>query len=411
MSRARPGRAAPCRGPLPWAALAALVVAGLLPAPETAIAASPEQAQLAELEKLRRQVANEVQLSAYDLLDELVYHWTCAPPFATPTPVVLADMTVPVGLGSGLEGLLENHLAALLFANPSTRITLSHCPSCTSLLVHSGPKGTVVSRGLDAPEVLERIGGPGGRHGLYIDISAEGAWLVLRARITRLTPDLPIVWSRTLSSAVGTPSLLRHPGALKSAADARREYLDALAGRRSFTVPIRFAVRAYAATEEATVAPAPIIWMQTGFELAMTQARAWTASLMVGYAWLPDAYDGLMIQSRVSRLISGSTRSLTGPDVYLFLGGALMSLDGPAIAPFTTDDMDQLLRQAAGSESVRASFGAIHMGLELRVGNRIGASFFLEDMPAYNKEDRIGVFLDNNILDFHSLGAEVTFCF
>jgi hypothetical protein len=260
---------------------------------------------------------------------------------------------------------------------------------------------------------LAKLGAPGGRHALYIDVAAEGAWLVLRARITKLTPDLPIVWSRTLSSAVGTPSLLRQTSALKSAEDARQEYLDALNDRNPFTVPIRFGVRAYEAGDINNVTPIPIIWFQTGFELALSQARAWTASGMIGYAWLPEAYDGLMVQSRMSRLISGTSRSLTGPDLYLFLGGALMTVYGTAIAPLrnSTQTIDQILRDAASIESTRATFGAWHIGLEYRVGNRIGAAVFLENMPSYNDSDTIGVFFENEWVDFHSLGMEVTFCF
>ena len=352
-----------------------------------------------------------MQLATYDLLDELVYSWKTAPPFAAPTPVFVAGITVPVGMGTGLEGLLENHLAGLLLANPATRVTLSHCPACTAVLVHSGPKGTVVSRGLDNPEALEKVGGAAGRHGLYIDISAEGAWLVLRARITRLTPDLPIVWSHTLSAAVGTPSLLRQSTGLKSATAARREYLDALHDRGPLTFPIRFAVRNYELGGGSTASPPPIVWLQSGFELALTQARSWTASMLLGYAWLPDAYDGFMAQTRMSRLISGAEHSLTGPDLYLFIGGALMSLDGAAIAPFRTENFDQILMDTEGTNSTRATFGAFHLGLEFRVGNRVGASAFLENMPAYNDSERLGVFWDAGIIEFHSFGAEVTFCF
>ncbi len=45
------------------------------------------------------------------------------------------------------------------------------------------------------------------------------------------------------------------------------------------------------------------------------------------------------------------------------------------------------------------------------MANRIGASVFLENMPAYSDSDRIGVFFDNEFVDFHSLGTEVVFCF
>ncbi len=375
------------------AGLLALALAG------PAGARTPEEAQQAALLELRREVAGQVQLSAADLLDELVYRWTQAPPFAEPTPVVLADLSVPVGLGTGLAGLLDNHLAELLLANPTSRVTLSACPACTAMVVRSGPEGTVVARGVDDPVALEKLGALGGRHALYIDFAAEGASLVLRARITRLTPDLPIVYSHTISSAVGAPSLLRSPSRLKSAAEARDEYLDALDGRGPFTIPVRFAVRTYAAADEGGIPPTPLVWLQTGFEASLTQARRWTASVVLGYAWLPEAYDGYMVQSRMSRLISGPTRSLTGPDIYLFLGGALMTVDGQAVA---------LLSDNGGQG--RGTFAGLHLGLEMRVGNRIGASVFLENMPAFNDSERIGTFLDWG-LDFHSFGAEVSFCF
>lgn len=367
-------------------------------------------AQQAELVKLRARIADQVQLSAFDLLDELVLEWLQTPPFTKPTAVFLASMTVPVGLGTGLQALLENHLAALLLANPSSRVKYSHCPSCTATLVHSGPKGTVVSLGLDNPEALARIGGAGGRHGLHIDITAEGAWLVLRARITQLTPDLPIVWSRTLSTAAGTPSLLRSPTALKSAEDARKEYLDALQGRGPFTFLTSVGVRSYASGASG-ITPTPVIWLQAGLEVPLTQARAWSASFVLGGAWLPDAYIGVMAQARVSRLISGNSRSLTHPNVYLFLGTALMTLDGPAVGVFRTSSADQLLRDAMQSVETRATFGALHLGVQARVGNRVSASVFFENMPHYLGSDRIGILLDPGIIDIHSVGAEVSLCF
>lgn len=376
-----------------------------------AFANEAEDAQQAELERLRREVAGEVQLAAYNLLDELVYGWTQAAPFGQATPVFLAEMSVPVGLGTGLEALLENHLAALLVANPTTKVTLSHCPACTAVMVHSGPSGTIVSRGLDNPEALAKVGAGGARHGLYVDFTAEGAWLVLRARIVKLTPDLPIVWSQTLSGAVGTPSLLRSQTRLTSAAEARREYLAALNDQGPYRVPIRATLRSYETGAQTGVAPPPILWLQSGVEIALSHTESWTASILVGYAWLPDAYDGVMIQSRLSRLISGRARSLTQPNLYLFFGGALMTLDGPTIGPFVVRDGQQLVREAEGSIDTRASFGAFHLGLDLRLGNRVGISAFVENMPAYNDSDTIGTFLPNGLIDLHSFGTEVSFWF
>lgn len=375
----------------------------------SAHAITPEEAQRAELEALRKQVSGEVQLVAFDLLDELVYRWTQSPPFGEPTPVILADVSVPVGMGSGLASLVENHLAGLLVANARSNVVLSACPSCTAMVVHSGPEGTVVSRGLDNPAALEKMGGPGGRHGLYVDFAAEGAFLVLRARITRLTPDLPIVYSQTIATAVGAGSLLRQSEGLKSASAARDEYLDALNDRGPFTIPVRFAVRTYAAPDDddlsddpsaAPLPPAPLVWLQTGFETSLGQARRWKTDLVLGWGWLPEAYWGLMVQSRMSRLISGQTRSLTGPDVYLMLGAALMTVDGQAI-----------VQLADNPTSTRGTFAGIHLGLEMKVANRIAAAVFLENMPAFNDSTRIGDFVDLFGIEFHSFGAEVSFCF
>ncbi len=377
-------------------------------------AVSPvEEAQLVELDRLRAQVAGEVQLSAYDLVDEMVVGWKTDPVFDQPTPVVLAGVTVPVGLGTGMAALLENHVAAVLAENPSTNIQLVHCPTCTAVVVHSGPEATVISRGIDDPAVIEQLGSASGKHALFVDIEAEGTWLVLRARLTRLTPDLPIVWSRTIASSAGTPALLRQPNDLKTAAEARQEYLAALRARGPITVPVRFAVRTFAEpANSGRIAAPPFIWLQTGVELGASDARAWTASLLLGYSFIPDAYQGLMGQARISRLLTGRARSLTHPDLYLFVGTAVIAVWGPATAPFQGDVLtaDDLLAALAG-DAPRTTLGAVHFGLDLRLGNRIGLSAFLETLPARNHSENFGDYIRVLDIGFQSFGTEVTFCF
>jgi hypothetical protein len=391
---------------------AVAVACALLFAAPASASDALEQAQQAELERVRGEVAGEIQLQAYDLVDELVYGWLQDAPFDAPTPVVLAGVTVPVGLGTGLQALLENHIAAVIGENRATNVQLVHCPACTAVVVHSGPEGTVIARGIDDPAVLEELGA-GGRHALFIDVEAEGSWLVLRARLTKLTPDLPIVWSHTIASAASSPSLLRQPRDLKSASDARQEYLDVLHDRGPLVIPLRFAVRAYAQpTDGAGVPPPPLIWLQSGAELGTTGGRAWTSSMIVGYAFIPEAYQGLMAQARVSRLLTGRTRSLTRPDLYGFAGAALIHVWGPSALSFQTEtlDSDALLRLLTGQDP-RASFGAFQVGLDLRVGNRIGLSGFLETIPALGTSPNFGNFVPVAGLKFQSLGTEVTFCF
>jgi hypothetical protein len=381
--------------------------------PAAVVAAEPTitEAQQAQLEALRGEIAAQIQLQAYDLLDELVFGWTEQPVFALETPLVLADVSVPVGFGSGMRALIENHFAALIVKNPRTRVALTHCPQCTSVVVHSGARGTILSRGVDEPEALSKAGTlSGSRHALFLDFEIEGSALVLRTRITSLEPALPIVYAKTLSTSTSSPALLRSGDRLKSAAEAHREYVDALQGRGLYQVPIRIGVRTYAAGS-APVSATPFPWLQAGVEGSLSQARAWTGSFSVGFSWAPQLHTGWLAQGRVSRLLSGSASSLTAPDLYAFVGGSVISIHGLGAVVFQDEvpDLNDLLSQLTGG-GLSSTFGALQLGLELRLKNRIGAGVFLESMPLMDAP-AIGDFLDLGVITFRSLGVEVSVCF
>jgi hypothetical protein len=383
--------------------------------PVSALAEEPTgtEARRAQLESLRAQVAGQLQLQAYDLLDELVFSWMEQPVFALDTPVVLADVSVPVGFGSGLQALIENHFAALVVKNPRTRVLLAHCPQCTSVVVHSGAKGTIISRGVDEPEALSTAGAlSGSHHALFLDFEVEGAALVLRARITALEPALPIVYAKTLSTSTSSAALLRTADHLKSASEARQEYLDALRGRSLYLVPVRIGVRSYAPGNGGSIAVPPFLWLQVGAEAPLTQARAWTGSVSLGVSWMPQLHVGWMVQGRISRLLSGSVTSLTRPDLYGFVGGSVLSIHGLSALVFQDQvlDLEDVATQALGLEP-QALFGAVQLGLELRLKNRIGASVFVESLPSMNNAPSLGRYVDLGLIQLHSLGVEVSFCF
>lgn len=382
------------------------------------------RAQQAELDRVRAEVAGQVHLAAYDLLDELVYSWIRQPIFDEPTPVVLASVTVPVGLGTGMQALLENHLANALLHNPTANLRLVHCPQCTAVVVQSGPEATVVTKGIDNPAVLADLGAQTGRHALFVDLEAEGASLVLRARLTQLTPDLPVVWSHTLASSGSAPALLRETTGLKSAEDARAEYLAALRSRGRVDIPLRLAIRTYAHptvihfdqphSEGVTgTPPPPFLWLQTGIEMAPTDGRAWTSSVLVGYSFIPQAYQGLMGQARVHRLVTGRVRSVTRPDLYVFAGAAVINVWGQATASFRKQRLnaDELLMKPEDGDVPRTAFGTLHVGLDLRVGNRMGMSAFLETIPDLANSPNLGTYTRVFGIGFQSLGTEVTFWF
>lgn len=391
-----------------------VLLSALLPLVARAADSATVEAQRAQVEALRKEVAGQLQLQAYDLLDELVYGWTQAPVFPVETPVVLADVTVPWGFGSGLQALLENHITGLLIKNPRSHMRLAHCPACTSMVVRSGAKGTVVSRGVDEPEALSAASAQSGsHHALFLDFEVEGSALVLRARVTSLEPSLPIVFAKTLSSSTSTAALLRSDEHLKSAAEARQEYLDALQGRGPLLVPMRLGIRSYASRPgDAPVMSAPFVWLQLGAELSLTQTRAWTASLSGGVSWAPQLHTAFLGQARISRLLTGSVTSLTHPDLYGFVGLSVISVHGQSALAFQekVPTLENLKLQLTGNEPT-ATFSALQVGLELRIKNRLGAGIFLENLPSLGSAQAIGRYVNLGIIQFQSLGAEVSVCF
>lgn len=375
-----------------------------------------DELQRAQLEKLRAQMANELHLQAFDLVDELVYSWMEHPPFATDTPVVIADVTVPLGYGSGLEALIENHLVDDLLQHKESRVVLAACPACRAVTVHSEQKSTVISRGVDQPEVLKAVGAStGAQHALFLDFEAEGSALVLRASITALTPTLPIVYARTLSTSTSSAALLRTADHLVSADQAKKEYLDAVQQRGPVVIPVRFSITQFAAPSEGTggIAPLPLIWLQSGAEMSINSSRDWTGSLALGGTWIPQLYSGLMVQARVGRLISGSAASLTQPNLYLWGGGSLITVNGPTalLLRDTTPTIADLIAAAAGLTFQTVTYPALETGLDLRIGNRVGAGFFIETTPTLGNAPSIGRWLDFGILQIHAIGGEVSLCF
>jgi hypothetical protein len=53
----------------------------------------------------------------------------------------------------------------------------------------------------------------------------------------------------------------------------------------------------------------------------------------------------------------------------------------------------------------------LHLGLDLRLGNRVGLSTFLETMPSLDQSQNLGDYVRVLGIGFKSFGTEVTFCF
>lgn len=387
-------------------------------APALALAqADALESEKLQLEKLRAEVADQVQFKGTDLIDELVLGWKQKPVFELDTPVVLAEVSVPVGFGTGLTALLENHFLDVVLKNPGTHVIPAHCPACLATVVHSGQQGTVLSRGVDDPATLEHAGMlTGAKHAVFLDFEIEGSALVLRARVTALTRDLPIVFARTLTTTTSAAPLLRAGEHLKTQQEARDEYLEALNSRGIFFVPVRLNLTTFAKPDDNTgtgvAQSAPLVWLESGIDVAMTHSRGWMASVLAGFNWTPQTNVGWSLQARLERLL-GLTSSLTAPDFYVFLGGGLFTLYGPGALTFkssvpTTQD---LLSALVPGREASQSVGMITLGVEFRIKNRVGGTLYAASMPWLDFSPNVGRYLDLGIIKFHSLGFEVSFWF
>ena len=228
-----------------------------------------EENRLTQLATLRSTLTNQLHLQAYELIDEMVYEWKERPLFEQPTEVVVASVNAPIGYGAGLMTLLENHLYAVILETKTPISTWSSAQPAPIWWCIPGSEATVISRGIDQPRTLSRILPRLPAYALHLDLEAEGAALVLRARLTKLDQGQRIHWARAYTPTVGSTALLRSNQRLISAEEARQEYLDLLRGDEVIMIPFRLGLHSFASGENNTINP-PLFMLQTGIELSPT---------------------------------------------------------------------------------------------------------------------------------------------
>ncbi len=374
---------------------------------------------------LRAFVASEIQLQAMDLLDELVFSWKEKPPLGPDARVLLVGVGVPLGLGSGLSALLENHITTLMVSNPGTQLVPVHCSECVAFTTVSLPDRTVLGRGYHFEEVIQKKSESGAVDALlFLDFEAEGPHLVLRSRLVQPVAPHAILTSHTLSSQTTGPAMLRHPQRLKSREEAREEYLSILKDKATFFVPLRIIYRQYEtnlgaslgqtdATAVLGAAVSPFVWFELGFESFFTQSRRWFAGVAVGYTTLDQVHDGWSFGGRFGRLLFAERRSLLSPDFYAYVGGTVVSIEGNNALAFRRDPLaaSDIVNDLLQNKP-KASWGMWRLGVEARMKDRFSLGFALEASPTYSDDHpSIGTYLETPLLDFQSFGVEVGFWF
>jgi hypothetical protein len=93
------------------------------------------------------------------------------------------------------------------------------------------------------------------------------------------------------------------------------------------------------------------------------------------------------------------------------VGASVNTVWGQATAGFQPEPLNaDAILAALNGDDPRFSFGGIQVGADLRIGNRIGFSSYLETLPDMRDHRNIGTYT-RVIVGFHSWGNEVTFWF
>ena len=116
--------------------------------------------------------------------------------------------------------------------------------------------------------------------------------------------------------------------------------------------------------------------------------------------------------SRVSRLATGRARSHIRPDLYLFAGASVQAIWGAGVVPMQVQPVTANdVIAASNGDAPRFVYGTLMLGLDLRLGRRVGFAGFIETYPSLNNSQNVGTWWRPLGIPFHALGVEVSFCF
>ena len=323
-------------------------------------------------------IFHDLRIMGADLIDEMAYQWIKNSPVTRGKSVVIADISAPIGIDSRFNQFVENRLFEIIESNPQLPLTFVHCSQCMQLTAVSGPKRTVISRGIDQPEVLQSlIKLSPDNLGLSLHFEAEGRELVLRAELFELIPPQKIVWAKRLSTTMDQSELLRNAPSLVSLDTAREEKQKLLQGREPLSTMTRFNIRNFQA---AIGQIPPLVFISQSLETSLLPNRNRKFIFEIGFTSIKDLVQGWTIGGEYASLIGRNMPSLVNPDVYWFAGVEYMSLEGPGAAPFGQGQFN-LQALLNSNEDPKAGMTFLKFGFEALVKNRFGLATYLEYAP------------------------------
>lgn len=328
-------------------------------------------------------IVMDIRLMAADLVDELVYSWIKDPPFPEKKGLILAEITAPLALDERFSILVENRLYELLRLNPQLPVELQHCGLCRNFVAKSTPEGTVISRGIDQPEVLSNLMTTNpNRLGLSLNFEAEGRELVLRAYLFELQGQQPIIWAKAFSTSTSAPRALREAAPLISLEAARDMQRQLLAGRDPFELSSRITVRQFSSSGAFSLPP--LVFFEQSIESLTLPRRNLRAALTLGVTSIPDSMMAWSAGGHVAWLLFAREPHLFRPDYYWFIGGHYLRMRGPDAALYGSSEFD--INQLINSDSEpKATLTSWRTGFEVHIKHRLGVMIFLEDLPLLKK--------------------------
>lgn len=332
-------------------------------------------------------IFTDIRLMGADLIDEMVYSWKSSPPLNMKKGVVLTEITAPVGLDDRFSVFVENRLYEILQLNKDLPIELVHCTVCQQYIVKSTPKGTMISRGIDQPEVLKNLleAFPD-KIGLSLRFEAEGRELVLRATFFELDAKQKIVWARSYSTSMSARRVLRDGAPLVSLETARNQQRQILAGKDPLEITTRFTVSMFSGKAGNTVAPLP--FFEQSFEAVPLPRRNLRAAFTAGFISLKDSLEAWSVGGHVAKLMGAKSPSLVNPDYYWFLGLNYIRMRGPGAEVFNAGEIDVARMLDRGIEP-KASITNWRLGVETHIKYKFGMLAYLQYSPQLKKSEII----------------------
>lgn len=356
------------------------------------------------MERSRLTAANQIQLYAVDMIDDLIYEWIENPPFNDQTNLSLVSLDVPMGLNPKMKGILENHFYALMAEHGETGIKISHCRSCTQLTAYNSGSQTIYGQGYDVLPT-DQLALPKKSKLLFLDFSVDDHYMILRAKVVNNTDEKEVLYAKTIVKSSSEAPLLRDNKNIVSKEEARKQYLKMLRKDFVYSVPLSLDVYSFEASDDAQVGIIPLVWWDISVEGGASMDRTWLFSTGVAVAYLPDTYSAFRLGGRLLYRLDSGYFSMARPRTYLFSDLAFSRITGAGVAAIVDDSIvtpGNIIASEEGNDNdLETIMVGIKFGVQLRVNRLYRFSAYIQALPSEDGNDNLTSSL------IKSYGAEI----